>query len=120
MPIVEVAVDESGPLDFLLDTGAIGSMLTDAGFAKMTLTPPLATAVGCIGGAGGGDAKSLKIVRGAAMTLDHQTVAPLSLQLHQLPTDELPITIDGLVGEDVFKNFVMTIDAQQGNVTLNK
>jgi hypothetical protein len=120
VPVVEVAFDHAGPLHFLFDTGANGSMLTQAGLERLSEAPAFASAPGCIGGAGGGDAKSLKVTPASTLTLDRQSVYPLNIQLHELPVQEVPIVIDGLVGEDVLANFAVTIDARNGLVTVSK
>lgn len=118
IPVVEVRVNGSGPLNFLLDTGAAGSLLTHSGWARLDPPPPLSSAVGCLGGAGGSDVGSLRLVRGAALTVASHTLQPLTLQLHSLPVEELPIGIDGLLGEDVLRHFVVTIDARHGQLIL--
>jgi hypothetical protein len=118
VPMVEVAVDATGPLHFIFDTGAIGSMITESGLDKFVHPPQVASGPGCIGGAGGHDVGKVQVVWGASLTLDRQTAYPILLHLQKLPTEELPISPDGLVGEDVLKNFVVTIDAHKGIVTL--
>jgi len=119
-PYVPIAVDSSGPLNFILDTGASVSMITRAGLDKLVSAPALASGLGCIGGAGGGDAGRLKAVRNARFTVAGQELYPVSLSVHELPREGLAVTPDGVLGEDVLRNFRVVVNAADGRLTLEK
>ncbi|MEO0107856.1 MAG: retropepsin-like aspartic protease [candidate division WOR-3 bacterium] len=118
VPLVETAVNGSGPLHFILDTGAGASLVQESGLAKLAQEPALAVSLGCVGGAGGGDVRGQRLLRNAALTLDRYTVAPLNLMVHKLPVEDFPVAVDGLLGEDLLGNFTVTIDAPNGRVAL--
>jgi predicted aspartyl protease len=120
LPIVQVALDSSGPLHFIFDTGAQVCMIQPAGLGKLSTGYELASATGCIGGAGGGGFKRMEIVRGATLTLDRQAVYPVALPLHDLAVGDFPIAIDGVVGESVLHQFTVVVDAPNGVVSLQR
>jgi hypothetical protein len=115
-----VAVDSSGPLNFILDTGASTSMITRAGLDKLLAVPAQAGGMGCIGGAGGGDAGKIRTLRPLRLTVAGQELFPQTLIVHELPTEGLAITPDGILGEDVLRNFKVIVNAADGVLTLAK
>ena len=118
VPLVQVAIDSAGPLNFIFDTGAQMSMITQSGVDKLLAAPDIVSSPGCIGGAGGGDAKNLRMVFGATLTIADQDVRPLVMPIHKLPTQDFPIGVDGLVGENVFHCFRVELDPTNGVVRL--
>jgi hypothetical protein len=110
VPVVRVAIDSTGPMHFIFDTGAQMSLITWSGLDKLLAAPAMASSPGCIGGAGGGDARNLQIVRGVVLTLAGQNVHPVALPVHKLPTQDFPLAIDGLVGENVLQRFRVELD----------
>jgi hypothetical protein len=119
-PYIAAAIDSSGPLHFILDTGAMVSMITPDGFAKLVTQPRLVSAPGCIGGAGGSDAGRVKTIRDATLTVAGKTIYPAALAIHKLPTEGMLVMPDGLCGEDILKHFVVTIDPQNGVLTVEQ
>jgi hypothetical protein len=119
-PYVRVAVDSSGPLNFILDTGASTSMITRAGLGKLIATPALASGMGCIGGAGGGDAGKLRSLSGARFLVAGQELFPQTLMVHDLPAEGLAVAPDGILGEDVLRNFRVIVNAADGRLTLER
>jgi predicted aspartyl protease len=119
-PCVQVAVDSSGPLNFILDTGATLCMITRAGLNKLLAVPALGRSLGCIGGAGGSDAGGIKSIKAARLTIAGQELYPVSLAVHDVPDEGLAIKPDGLLGEDVLRNFKVVIDARNGVLTLTR
>ena len=119
-PCVQVAVDSSGPLNFILDTGASLCMISRDGLNKLLAVPALGRSLGCIGGAGGGDAGGIKSIKAARLTIAGQELYPVSLTVHDVPGEGLAIKPDGLLGEDVLHNFKVVIDAKNGVLTLTR
>jgi predicted aspartyl protease len=119
-PYARVAVDSSGPLNFILDTGASTSMITRPGLDKLLAAPAQAGGMGCIGGAGGGDAGKIRTLRSLRLTVAGQELFPQTLMVHELPTEGLAITPDGILGEDVLRNFRVTVNAANGKLTLER
>jgi hypothetical protein len=117
--LAETRVDSSGPLSFIVDTGAGLSMLQETGLAKLVPTPGLISSPGCVGGAGGGDVGRVKFVPGTELTLGGQSAFPINLAVRKLPVAEFPLAVDGLVGEDFLKNFVVTFDLPNGRLTVS-
>jgi hypothetical protein len=119
-PCVQVAVDSSGPLNFILDTGASLCMISRDGLNKLLAVPALGRSLGCIGGAGGGDAGGIKSIKAARLTIAGQELYPVSITVHDVPGEGLAIKPDGLLGEDVLHNFKVVIDAKNGVLTLTR
>jgi hypothetical protein len=117
-PCVQVAIDSSGPLNFILDTGAMLCMVTKTGLAKLLAAPGLNRSLGCVGGAGGSDAGGIKVIKAARLTVAGQELYPVSLTVHELPEEGMAITPDGLLGGDVLRNFKVVINARNGTLTL--
>jgi predicted aspartyl protease len=119
-PCVQVAVDSSGPLNFILDTGASLCTVTKSGLDKLLAVPRLSRNLGCVGGAGGSDAGGIKAIKATWLTVAGQELYPVSLAVHELPDEGLAIIPDGLLGGDVLRNFKVVIDAQNGMLTLTQ
>jgi len=117
-PCVQVAVDSSGPLNFILDTGASLSTITKSGLARLLAAPRLSRSLGCVGGAGGSDAGGIRAIKAARLTIAGQELYPVSLAVHDVPDEGLVVSPDGLLGEDVLRNFAVVIDAGNGMLTL--
>lgn len=119
-PYTQVAIDSSGPLNFILDTGASTSMITPAGLDKLIAMPAQAGGMGCIGGAGGGDAGKIRTLRPLRFTVGGQELYPQTLMVHEFPSDGLAIAPDGILGEDVLRNFKVIVNAADGMLTLER
>jgi hypothetical protein len=117
-PFITVAVDSTYPLNFILDTGASVSMITPAGLEKLPGHPAPAQGLGCIGGAGGGDAGRVRMLRGARLAVAGQELSPQALTVHEFPGEGLAFTPQGILGADVLLNFKVVIDPWNGMLTL--
>jgi predicted aspartyl protease len=107
LAILDVRVDQSAPLHFVLDTGASGSVL-DAGRARelgLRLTP--AGAVSTTGGTL--EAESAEGVHLHVGTLEIGGVTLTALPLDRLSSG-LGRRVDGILGYEVFERYVVEID----------
>ena len=109
--IVPVKVNGKGPFRFILDTGASGSELTPAAAKKIGLKLNESAKAKAVGAGGSiemdlGTVDSLEI--GGAVVKD-MTFAVGEMK----DVAEYAPNVDGLVGYDFLKNFVVTIDYPQ-------
>ena len=119
VPCVRVRVDSSGPLNFVLDSGAQVSILDEAGLGRLLPVPKPTNYPGCIAGAGGGGLRNMRLIRATRIVIGGQSLTPVALTVYSLPFQDLPIVPDGLLGGDVLHNFIVTIDAENGIMSLN-
>lgn len=120
MPMVEVAVDASGPLHFILDTGARNSCLLGPGLDRLARAPKLEEHSGYRAGAGGGGTYVEQRIPKASITCAGQTVAGVSLPVRSLSESDMTVQADGILGWNVLRHFVVTLDAPNGTVELKR
>ena len=104
--LLQAKVNDSGPLRFILDTGA-GTSVLDAQQAKVLRLKPQGKIVG-MGGAGSAGAT---FTRGTSVNLPGVQI--LDQTIYVLPLDPLSAIgrkIDGVIGNDIIKRFVVEID----------
>jgi predicted aspartyl protease len=118
VPLVRVEVDTTAPLHFIFDTGAQAAILQQTGLARLGPKTKLVSGPGCIGGAGGGGFRQIQAVSAARIAVGGSSIYPVSLPIYTLPIEDLSVAIDGLLGENILHNFVVTIDAPNGVLTL--
>jgi hypothetical protein len=103
--LLQVRVNNSDPLRFILDTGADTSVI-DAQRAKALRLKPQ----GKIAGSGGGGTAEATFTKGVAVSL--QGVRLLDQTIYVLPLESLSALgrkIDGVIGNDILKAFVVEI-----------
>jgi clan AA aspartic protease (TIGR02281 family) len=106
--LVKILVNDAGPFDFILDTGA----------SMTVLSPASASAAGI--GKGGLKAKALaakgsldaRVVRLRSLQIGSLTVRGLSAAVVRLETlhDSLGVKVDGIVGYNLLRRYRLTID----------
>ncbi len=117
--IVQVTVNKSRPLSFILDSGADAAIIRTDVAKELGLK--LEGTVG-VGGAGTGPQQTGSFVRDATWSLVGLAgfSQPVSLAL---PLPELPIgmgrPVDGIIGGQFIKQFVVELDYQARKVTLH-
>jgi hypothetical protein len=119
MPMVDVAVDGSGPLHFILDTGAKNSCLLTAGLDRLVRVPKLEQRSVYRAGAGGGGTYNEQRIASASVTCAGQTVSRLSLPVRTLPDADMTVLADGILGSNVLSRFAVTLDAGSGTLELH-
>jgi hypothetical protein len=119
MPMVDVAVDASGPLRFILDTGARTSCLLTAGLDRLVSVPKLEQRSVYRAGAGGGGTYNEQRIASASVICAGQTVSRLSLPVRTLPDADMTVLADGILGSNVLSRFAMTLDAGSGTLELH-
>ncbi|MGF6762969.1 hypothetical protein P3T24_003290 [Paraburkholderia sp. GAS33] len=116
-PFIAVQVDGKGPFSFIVDTGSSSSTVSTALAAKLKLAP---TSAGT--GTGAGEQQlSFKIVH-----LNDLGVGPFSVGALDIPamdTSQLNRVIgfqhfDGVLGTEIFRKYVLTLDAAREQVTI--
>ena len=112
--LVQVRVNNSDSLRFILDTGADTSVI-DAQQARASRLKPQ----GKIVGSGGGGSAEATFTRGVSVSLPG--VALLNQTIYVLPLDSLFAIgrkIDGVLGNDILKEFVVEIDYSARTINL--
>ncbi|PQV49758.1 aspartyl protease family protein [Paraburkholderia sp. BL21I4N1] len=116
-PFIAVKVNEKGPFSFILDTGSSSSTVSTALTEKLKLA---GTSAG--NGMGAGEQPlSFKIVH-----LSDLSVGPFSVGALDAPSmDTSPLNriigfqhFDGVLGTEIFKKYVLTLDAARQQVTI--
>lgn len=112
--LLQVRVNDSDSLRFILDTGADTSVI-DAQQAKTLRLKPQ----GKIVGSGGGGTAEATFTKGVAVSL--QGVQLLDQTIYVLPLESLSALgrkIDGVIGNDILKEFVVEIDYSARTINL--
>jgi hypothetical protein len=112
--LLQVRVNDSDSLRFILDTGADTSVI-DAQQAKALRLKPQGKMVG----SGGGGTAEATFTKGVSINL--QGVQLLDQTIYVLPLESLSALgrkIDGVLGNDVLKEFVVEIDYLAGTINL--
>jgi predicted aspartyl protease len=114
--VVRVEVNEAGPFNFIVDTGASSSVITprvaETIGLRSTGKNPLAVGAGGPVEARAGKLKSLRL---AHVTVRNLSVAVMDLKPIQ---KHLGVRVAGIVGHDVLRNCVVTIDYPAGRLYL--
>jgi predicted aspartyl protease len=116
--LVEVEVNGHGPFNFVLDTGASFSVITPdtAKAAGVRSTGKSPTAVGA-GGFVKASLAKLKTLRLGTRTARNLGVAMMSLDEVE---KRLGVRIDGLIGYNFLKNYVVTINYPERRLFLKQ
>lgn len=116
-PFVDVQVDGKGPFAFILDTGSSSSTISTALAEKLKLVPM---------SAGTGTGAGEKPVSFDNVHLNDLTVGPFSVGALDIPamdTTQLSQVIgfqhfDGVLGTELFRKYVVTLDAARKQVII--
>lgn len=115
---VPTRVDGRGPYRFLVDTGSSGTTLEDALRKKLALRP-IDRGVG----EGAGEAKvPFETYQVASIAVGHVTFGPIDAPAFDNRTLAAVIgfeAFDGVVGVELFKRAVVTLDARRSEVVLS-
>jgi hypothetical protein len=114
LALLQVRVNNSDSLRFILDTGADTSVI-DAQRAKALRLKPQ----GKIVGSGGGGTAEATFTKGVAVSL--QGVQLLDRTIYVLPLESLSALgrkVDGVIGNDILKEFVVEIDYSAKTINL--
>lgn len=115
MAVVKVYIDNQGPFDFVLDTGASTSGL-DSSIAEALNLPVVGGRVKVAGVA--------KVTRRQQVRVDHWRLDDTPLPAHTLVTLDMPdegqdVPLQGLLGSDILNQFgVVRIDYERGLLVL--
>ncbi len=112
--LLQVRVNSSDSLRFILDTGADTSVIDSQRAKTLRLKPQ-----GKIVGSGGGGTAEATFTKGIAISL--QGVQLLDQTIYVLPLESLSALgrkIDGVIGNDILKEFVVEIDYSARTINL--
>lgn len=116
-PFIAAKVDEKGPFSFILDTGSSSSTVSTALAAQLKLVP-----TGAGTGTGAGEQQlSFRIVHLNDLSVGSFSVG--ALDIPTMDTSQLERVIglqhvDGVLGAEIFHKGVLTLDAAQGQLTI--
>jgi predicted aspartyl protease len=107
--IVPVYINQQGPFKFALDTGASGSILTSS-LAKKLAIKELKGATALALGAGGPISIQIGIVD--SLCIGHFKLRNVKVAITDISTleEKLGTKLDGIVGYDILKDSIITID----------
>jgi len=113
--MVPVYVNGEGPLDFVLDTGATFTCVSEQTAERLALPERHATGVGVgVGGTG-----RLRLVQIDSLRLGGAVAADLpACRLDLSHAEALGIGLDGLLGLNFLSNFLLTVDFEREVVRL--
>lgn len=111
LPLVDVTIDGSEPLPFLLDTGACRTILSPQVVKRLGLT---ISSKGT-GQTAGGKSYEVSYVKLGALQLGDKTIADCVAAVAEMP-DKAPF--DGILGIDVLRRFTITIDSPNKTLLL--
>ena len=109
--LVSARINGNGPVTLILDTGADRTMLSPLALSRLgisTVNAPRAEIKG-VTGTGEGD-----VVQATSVEVGEAKAGPLLIISHDANLKQA----DGLLGRDFLEMFKVTIDAQEGIVTL--
>src|SRR6266436_9529127 len=112
--LLQVRVNDSDSLRFILDTGADTSVIDEQRAKGLGLTPQ-----GKIVASGAAGSAEATFTKGVSVSLPGVEV--LDQTIYVLPLDSLSALvrkIDGVLGNDVLKEFVLEIDYSAGTINL--
>jgi aspartyl protease len=117
MPAIEVMVNGQGPFVFAIDTGATGMARADSSLVERLKLPTVGR---MRGGDGSGRSRSMEVVR-----LDSITFGGLRFENVRAPTRDYRTYphlsgVDGILGFDLFSEFLLTLDYAGRRVRLER
>jgi len=112
---VQVSVNGSSPLDFIVDTGAEVTVLNSSRLAQLGLA-----AIGELAIGGGGGNAAMSYVRGVSFALPGVQLRDQIVTAVPLDALEGPLghRIDGILGYDFLSRFVVELDYPKARLTL--
>jgi predicted aspartyl protease len=113
-PVVSVKINGVGPYDFILDTGATGTVLDTTLFHDLNLTPEGSVNISTSAGAGIQTISTAQSISVDTLSLPNLQVVGMTLALG---ADFRGIR--GILGENFLQNFDILIDNQHQKVTLD-
>ncbi|GEM_PF-917777 len=118
MPAVEVMINGKGPFLFAIDTGASGAGRIDSSLVEKLSLPQTGEIQGSDGS--GANATSMKLIQ-----VDSLSVGGLELRNLQMPSRNYNTSprlphIDGILGFDLFADYLLTLDYAAKRVRIEK
>lgn len=108
MPAVEVRVNGQGPFLFAIDTGAGGAGRVDSSLVEKLSLPAVGEARGSDGS--GANAKSMKVIQVDSILVGDLEFRNLSLPSRNYNTSPSLPHIDGILGFNLFSDYLLTLD----------
>ncbi len=118
MPAVEVKVNGQGPFLFAIDTGASGMARADASLVEKLALPEVGEARGSDGS--GANARSMKVVRMTSLTLGSLELRDVTAPSRDYNTSPRLPHIDGILGFNLFADYLLTLDYAAKRVRIEK
>ena len=118
MPAVEVMVNGKGPFLFAIDTGASGQGRIDSSLVEKLALPQVGEARGSDGS--GNNAQSMKVVQVETLTLGNLEFKNLNMPSRDYNLSPSLPHIDGILGFNLFADYLLTLDYAAKRVRVEK
>lgn len=118
MPAVEVKVNGKGPFLFAIDTGAGGAGRVDSSLVEKLSLPEVGEARGSDGS--GANARSMKVIQVDSISFGDLEFRNLSLPSRDYNTSPSLPRIDGILGFNLFSDYLLTLDYAAKRVRIEK
>jgi hypothetical protein len=118
MPAVEVKVNGQGPFLFAIDTGASGMARADISLVEKLTLPEIGEARGSDGS--GANTRSMKLVRMASLTIGGLELRDVTAASRDYNTSPRLPHIDGILGFNLFADYLLTLDYTAKRVRIEK
>lgn len=118
MPAVEVKVNGKGPFLFAIDTGAGGAGRVDSSLVEKLSLLEIGEARGSDGS--GANARSMKVIQVDSITIGDLEFRNLSLPSRDYNTAPNLPHIDGILGFNLFSDYLLTLDYAAKRVRIEK
>jgi len=120
LPVVQVRVNGSEPVNFFIDTGG-AEVFIDDGFAKEVGAAQFGSETGTFGG---GKQTSLQHGRVDALTLSDFVIKNVPVNIMDIRRFSQPVfggkRVDGIIGTFLLYHFIATLDYPQGELILQR
>jgi predicted aspartyl protease len=117
LPAVEVHVNGQGPFLFVIDTGAGGMARADASLVEKLKLPDIGQVAGSDGGSG--NPRAMKLVRFNTLKIGSLEFRDVEAASRNYNVPNLP-HIDGILGFNLFADYLLTLDYAAKRVRVEK